>query len=263
MNARNRLVIPLILLIAILTFVLACQKDVVFFVKNITGKEGKGYSQFNEELLIRNFFNDRRGGIFLDVGSNDYKNINTTFYLEEKLGWRGIAVDALAEFAEGYLQHRPNTKFCNFIVTDHSGTIEPFYRLVNDPGRSSINKEAMLAGAKKHKINKRFETVYVPTITLDELLQNNNISEIDFLSMDIEGGEVLALAGFNIEKFKPKLVCIEKGGSHSKAILDYFVKHNYERIEKYRLYDHLNWYFQPKLVNKNKKTPGNQPKQGQ
>ena len=45
------------------------------------------YSQFAEEWIIRDFFKDRRGGTFVDVGANHYKQDSTTFYLEEHLGW--------------------------------------------------------------------------------------------------------------------------------------------------------------------------------
>ena len=50
------------------------------------------YSQFQEEWIIRDFFKDRREGVFVDVGANHYRNDSTTFYLEEKLGWSGIAL---------------------------------------------------------------------------------------------------------------------------------------------------------------------------
>ncbi len=245
MGKRKQLIAPIAFFTIVLIFTLAWQKNTIFSLINIAEKK-KLYSQFNEELIIRDFFNDRRNGTFLDVGCNDYKNINTTFYLEEKLDWKGIAVDALNEFANGYLLYRPNTKFYNFIVTDHSGTVEPFYRLANDDGRSSLNKESMLAMAKNHKISTKYEIMHLPTITLNELLEENHIERIDFLSMDIEGSELLALAGFNIEKYRPELICVEVGRSTSGRILDYFTKHNYERIGKYLLIDHLNWYFKPK-----------------
>lgn len=29
-------------------------------------------------------------------------------------------------------------------------------------------------------------------------------------------------------------------------LLDYFTRHNYERIDKYLDYDTVNWYFRPK-----------------
>jgi hypothetical protein len=56
---------------------------------SIFRKEKKLYSQWNEELLIRDFFGDRRDGTFLDVGCADYKRLSTTYYLEERLGWSG------------------------------------------------------------------------------------------------------------------------------------------------------------------------------
>ncbi len=45
------------------------------------------YSQGKEELIIRDFFEDRRSGFFLDVGSYQWKKLSTTYYLEKHLGW--------------------------------------------------------------------------------------------------------------------------------------------------------------------------------
>jgi hypothetical protein len=58
------------------------------------------YTENAEELIIRDFFQDRRDGFFVDIGANHYKIASTTYYLERHLGWRGIAVDALDEFGD-------------------------------------------------------------------------------------------------------------------------------------------------------------------
>ena len=85
----------------------------------------------------------------------------------------------------------------------------------------------------------------VPAITLNDLLDRLGVEKIDFLSLDIEGHEPAALRGFDIERFAPELVCIEKPRK-SAEILGYFGAHGYERIERYREYDRTNWYFQQK-----------------
>ncbi len=207
----------------------------------------KLYSQYNEELIIRDFFNDRSNGVFLDVGCADYKDMSTTYYLEQHLGWAGIAVDALAEYADAYLKYRPKTRFFRFIVTDHSANNEPFFALLNAKALSSANVRFLKASVKYHHIQSpNIKQQEAPAITLDALLDQNGVSKIDFLSMDIEGGEPEALAGFNIKKFRPELVCIEHARRTSKKILDYFQKYGYERIDKYLPYDPLNWYFSPK-----------------
>jgi hypothetical protein len=64
--------------------------------------------------------------------------------------------------------------------------------------------------------------------------------------MDIEESEPPALAGFDIERFRPELVCIEASPSIQQALLDYFTKHGYERIDRYLEADSVNWYFQPR-----------------
>jgi hypothetical protein len=62
--------------------------------------------------------------------------------------------------------------------------------------------------------------------------------------MDIEGHEPKALAGFDIERFRPELVCIEAPANPEK-IAAYFAQHGYVRIEEYLEYDAVNWYFTP------------------
>ena len=216
------------------------------FAGEIFESNKKFYSQHYEELIIRDFFNDRKGGIFVDVGCSHYKDLSTTYYLEEHLGWSGIAIDALAEYAIGYIDHRPNTRFFNFIVTSYSGGIESFYRSINAKIFSSTSENMAKGRSKYFGRPTECQVVYVPTITLTDLLEKNGISKIDLLSMDIQGGEVKALSGFNIEQFKPKLVCIEVENSDPYEILNYFAAHGYERIDKYSKYDSTNWYFKPK-----------------
>src|SRR5262249_40366224 len=149
----------------------------------------KLYSQHAEELIIRHFFDDQRGGVFLDVGCWDWKEGSTTLYLEEKLGWSGIGVDAQPKVRQGYEQHRPHTKFQNYIVTDRSGGTG---KLFVGGQVSSINERHVEQfGAAWDQT----DPIEVPTITLNDLLAQNGLQHLDFLSMDIEGAEPKALAG--------------------------------------------------------------------
>jgi FkbM family methyltransferase len=206
---------------------------------DIVGTETKLYSQKNEEIIIRDFFQDRRDGFFLDIGCAWPKRNNNTYYLEHHLGWSGIGVDALVEHAPAWAAMRPRSKFFGFLVTDHSDTEDDFYRAAW-PGRSSREKD------QRGRQKMDFEQIQVQTITLDKLLELNGVSKIDLLSMDIEGAQKLALAGFDIEKYQPELVCIEKYWEDQQDIFRYFEEHGYERIERYNEYDEYNVYFTPR-----------------
>jgi len=209
---------------------------------DILGTEEAIYSNHNVELIARDFFQDRRGGFYLDVGCWHPIKDSNTYYLEHHLGWTGIGVDALPDMAPKWQRHRRDSKFLNYIVTDHGGTIERFHRVVEFTDISQIQKPAVGPGGDPVKS----EEIQVPTITLTALLEQQGVTKIDFLNMDIEGHEPAALAGFDIERFKPELVCIEAKPKNREFILKYFADHGYERLEKYRKYDEVNYYFTPK-----------------
>jgi FkbM family methyltransferase len=204
----------------------------------------KRYSQHDEELVIRHFFGDRRDGVFLDVGAYDWKLNSTTLYLEKHLGWTGIAVDALERFRAGYEKNRPGTHFFTYIVGERSGEIATIY--VADALSSVVEDHLDTIRTHREHID-QFEAkpVQVPTITLTDLLDREGVEKIDFLSMDIEEAEPAALAGFDIERFRPELVCIEVAKRTREPLLAYFSAHGYERIDAYLAVDEVNWYFRP------------------
>ncbi len=207
--------------------------------RDILGTETNVYSQHKEELVIRDFFQDRRNGVFLDVGCAWPVSFSNTYYLEKELGWTGIGVDGLPDYEKRWRKRRPKSKFFNFIVTDHSDTVESFYRAVHRDylGISGVEKDN--AGHPKVE----FEEIHVPTITLTKLLDQNGISKIDLLSMDIEGAEERALAGFDIERFQPELAVVEVHAETREPVTAYFRSHGYERIERYDAFDFVNYYF--------------------
>jgi FkbM family methyltransferase len=201
----------------------------------------KLYSQYNEELIIRHFFDDKRGGTFLDVGCWDWKEGSTTLYLEDHLGWSGIAIDAQEVLRKGYEEHRPHTKFFSYAVGDTSGQKVKFY-LAGQLSSTHDDHLKLFEGAKDFKPKE----VEVETITLNDLLAREGVSHFDFMSMDIEEAEPAALAGFDIDKYKPALVGIEAAKPVREAITKYFTEHNYERIDEYLKYDDVNWWYRPK-----------------
>jgi FkbM family methyltransferase len=199
------------------------------------------YSQGVEEWLIRDFFQDKTGGIFLDVGANHYRFNSTTYYLEHHLGWSGIAVEAQVEFAADYTKHRPRTRFVPVFAGDTSGATVEFY----------IPKQAYGLDATVHRdtLSGPVETRQIPTITLTAVLDSAGIRRIDFLSMDIEDSEPAALSGFEIDRFRPALVCIEDHQVVREEILRYFALHGYQLVARYLRADVNNLYFEPSPSN--------------
>ncbi len=196
-------------------------------------------SEREEEWLIRDYFQDRRGGTFVDVGANHYQNTSKTYYLETALGWSGLAVEPQREFADGYAKHRLRTRFLPFFVSDVS----------NETARLHVIKRWPMVASSDAEFVKKFgtpdEARAVPTITLNDLLEAEKIAHVDFLSIDIELHEPQALKGFDIGRFKPSLVCIEGLLPVRQKILNYFTEHGYALVGKYIWVDLENLYFAP------------------
>ncbi len=200
------------------------------------------HSQYAEEWILRDFFQDRRDGIFVDVGANHYERDSNTYYLETALGWSGIAVEPQTQFAADWHRFRPRSRFVPLFVSDHSDEAATLYVPTN-PGAhgmlaSMVKEAAQFQGDS-------VEAVQVKTITMDDLLQASGVSRIDYLNIDIELAEPLALAGLSIERYRPALVSIEAHPPVRQAILDYFARHQYVLDGRYWQADDENFWFRP------------------
>jgi FkbM family methyltransferase len=201
------------------------------------GPEHNSYGP--EEWIARDFFGDKRDGFFVDVGANHYKTTSNTYYLETSLHWSGIAIEPLTEFQADYAKFRPRTRFFPFFVSDISNQRAKMYVLEHSTQTSSGDKTFTEQPGKK------LQEMDVPTITLSDLLDSEKVQRVDYMSIDIELWEPKALAGFDIERFQPKLVCIEAHQQVRQQILDYFTRHHYMLVGKYLRADVTNLYFTP------------------
>lgn len=201
------------------------------------GPHRNSYSE--EEWCIRDFFGDRRDGFFVDVGANDYKVTSNTYYLDTVLNWKGIAIEPQKQFEADYVKYRPRTKFVSFFVSDASNQLAKMYL---------VKKSSLIASGNRdftEQVGEKAKEVEVPTITLNDLLDSEGVKKIDFMSIDIELWEPKALAGFDVERFRPELVCIEAHPQVRQQIIDYFARHHYVVVAKYLRADVNNLYFTP------------------
>jgi FkbM family methyltransferase len=240
----NRLVRPALFLtigllvgsfLAVLLTTTAVDAEELSRLKAAYGEERN--SQGVEEWIVRDFFKDRRGGVFVDIGAADYRDASNTWYLESRLGWSGIAVDAQEIYKNGYERNRPRTRFFSLFVSDRS----------NDKARLFLSNASNWVASKDQQFTAQFgrpgSTVDVPTITMNDLLTASRVERFEFLSMDIELSEPEALAGFDIDRFRPELVCIEAHPQVRQQILNYFADHNYRVVGRYLRVDERNLWF--------------------
>jgi hypothetical protein len=98
---------------------------------------------------------------------------------------------------------------------------------------SSLDRRSMAPGATPEKV------INVPTRTLDSILEEaGSPAAFDFLSIDVEEHEIEVLRGFDISRWRPKLIMIE---DHVADLS----KHRYLNAAGYRIirrYENNSWY---------------------
>ena len=86
--------------------------------------------------------------------------------------------------------------------------------------------------------NKNIIKKKIKTLTFSEMIKNYNIkiNNIDFLNIDTEGSDFNILKSINIQKYKPKLICIEISQFTKKVdkkkILNYLKLNHYKFVYK-------------------------------
>jgi hypothetical protein len=195
-----------------------------------------------EEWFIRDFFKDARNGVFVDVGAGPASYGSNTFFLETQLGWTGVAIDAQPEYESDYRTLRPNTRFVSAFVDAVDGKPAELWILPRHPESSSRYRvwSNLYAGWFEKPVRREYTST-----TLNTLLHRYSIARIDYLNIDIELGEPQALAGFDIDSFRPRLVSVEAFPPTRQATLDYFAAHQYVLVGKYLRDDPTNLWFRP------------------
>jgi len=166
------------------------------------------YSQYGEDLVLDAVMGCPSSGFFVDVGANDPVSLSNTKRFSVR-GWKGINVEPNPVAFARIKEDRPLDINLNFGVGTQESRLT-FYNM--DPDTlSTFDEEVANHSISLHKGARVLETTNVPVIKLSSLfhryLPRNTL--IDFLSMDIEGGELDGLKGNDWDIFRPKWIMIE------------------------------------------------------
>lgn len=173
---------------------------------------GKGYlKRISRQNFLKNAFDEQKSfvkqaNVIFDVGAN-VGNV-ATMYSKIYPGATIYAFDPLKEFANCYSSLPDDITFSAIALSDIKGTIK--FNVNKSLDTSSILKSAKI-GANSDKSCEFVETREVMSDTIDSFCNLNNISTIDILKMDVQGGELAVLKGAKmmLNEHKVKLIYTE------------------------------------------------------
>lgn len=141
-------------------------------------------------------------GYFIEVGAfHAFKD--SVVYSLYKRGWKGISVDPSLVCEKSFARHRPRDKFYRCLVSSRDTKGVDFY-INNNSKVDSHTGNTMYPDDPN-----RYRKTVIPSRSLNSILEENQISSIDVLCIDVEGAELDVLQGFNIKKFSPSIIVVE------------------------------------------------------
>lgn len=198
------------------------------------------YAQNLEDVMLWRALRYIEKGFYIDVGAQDplHDSVTKCFY---ENGWSGLncePCDKYFQMLRASRQRDINLKiivgrtkgsvlFHEFDATGNSTTVDAQARIIRDAGNSG-------------------RTAFVPSNTLDNIMNEHGIGIVHFLKIDVEGMELEVLEGMSLVHHRPWIVIVEVTKPNSPelaeqagAITVYLAGKNYEKV----YFDGLNYFF--------------------
>lgn len=188
-------------------------------------------SQAGQDHVVDRLMKGKRGGTFVDVGGYDGVSGSNTYYLEAMRGWTGALVEPVrAQIAKAEVMRTcPCLEVAIAPTSGEADFIEITEGYTQMSGLASSYDANLLKTVRSDKRHKE-NVVKVKTMTLTEVLKKVGLVNPDFISLDIEGGEIACLKAFPFADHDVKIWSIENntGTPEIKTIMD---EQGYDLIE--------------------------------
>jgi FkbM family methyltransferase len=169
------------------------------------------YGQHGEDSLLWQVFgDDRTDGYFVEIGALDGRCLSNTLSFEQA-GWRGLCIEAHADYYDLLRANRPNSVCVRAAVSNEDTGALPFH--ANQRGSLSTlepQHEALFRASYAPWFS-GFEVQSVRRARLITLLQEAAAPpRIDFLTIDVEGHELAVLEGMDFRRYAVRVVMLEE-----------------------------------------------------
>lgn len=182
------------------------------------------YAENSCDQVIRSFFPDTEyRGVFVEVGAARPDFISMSRHFRET-GWLTVAIEPNPLFAE--MQRLAGVRTIEVAISDYNKDDASFHiyttnghyenGIVSMESFSSLNPWARTQNFIDSGCIQKEEVIKVTVRTLNYIFENKeeypqvaDITKVDVMSIDTEGGELDVLRGFSVPHLQPHIYVIE------------------------------------------------------
>lgn len=189
------------------------------------------YSQFEQDKIVNEYFNNKTEGFFVDIGAADGIRFSNSKFFEE-IGWKGICIEPNPKAFEDLIKVRTN-KCVKKAVSDKVGTAQ-FFQITEGPEQLSGLVDEFTEAAI-YRINNDlqqsksdYEYIEVECDLFENIVDQNRI---DFLSLDTEGNELKILQSIDFNRFDIEVITVENN-DYDYKFMNFLTPKGYRFIKR-------------------------------
>jgi FkbM family methyltransferase len=192
------------------------------------------FSQHGEDQFILTYFNNKKNGLYIDVGANHPFKISNT-YLLYRNGWTGVTIEPIPHLYRKHKKFRPRDINLNCGIGEKRERIK-FFELIPRV-LSSFDETICNELIESGQANLR-KTYEINIVTLDDVYNKYlKTRNVDVLSIDTEGYDFQVLKSIDWKKWSPSVIVCETkdviGDSRESMIDDFLITRSYRKIKTF------------------------------
>lgn len=163
-------------------------------------------AQTLQDIFVLACFDFQTDRSFVEFGATDGVTLSNSWLLEKKFGWHGLLAEPAKVWHSALPKHRSALIDHRAVVGHRGGPVELIEH--ETPELSATNPRPAAEPPRKRSSSER--RYLVETVELGDLLNHHGFGpEIDFLSVDTEGGEHEILASLDHNRWSFGVIVVE------------------------------------------------------
>jgi FkbM family methyltransferase len=163
------------------------------------------YSQFGEDITAQNLLRNVGSGFYVDIGAHHPLRHSNTAMLHMK-GWQGVTVEPMLQGFRAFQRFRPHAINVRAAIHNEKDSVT-LYKFRGGLANTVMKERAEDMRESKEVIGEEV----VPALNLNGVFERH-VPEgvrVNYLTVDIEGYDTEAILAFDLDKYRPDVVCIE------------------------------------------------------
>ena len=178
------------------------------------------YSQIQQDKIIDDYLKQKQNGFFIEIGAHNGIDGSNTAFFEKFRNWKGICIEPGPNEFKKLTENRTSINI-NACVSNYNGESNFVYidgysmmlsGLLENYNQAHVNR----INSEVHQYGGTVKQLKVPVKTLQSILDEHLITEVDYCSIDTEGSEFEIVSSIDYDKTNIKIFSIENNYGETK-----------------------------------------------